>query len=758
MRFRSFVLAVCILAILLPCAGLAGNKKAFRVLIDSEAEQYEIPVDLKKINSRNKDGIKITRYQQLYDSKIPVQGAQITIRRDKLDDKIYTVIGSYYPDLIPTNEISLSEQDAIAVATSFIPEIPDVSPEASVLPIWESALEKAANSLSKEEDKYTASLMIEPESCRYFYYVENKGRNDNMIYWVDAENGNIIKYYNPNPNAVCGIDLFHCGFGVNGDTKLLQGLTILDGSDYLMRDISEKLAVFDCKNMNDFPLCSNSLASDDDDAWVYSITSSPGHPAMVDAQYYADKARAYYRDVHDFKFNDEYDNGIKLYVHYDPPGTNTAFWDNKEGAVVLADGDQIHFREFSGSLEVLGHELGHAIIDKLIPPLGFVYDGESGALDEAFADIMGTSIEFSLQPYVADWTIGEDIGIGGTIKRNMKNTVDSNIYHGSYIFTCDHPSHHGDILRLKTGEGNDFFADNQFVHHNSTIVSHWFYLLVEGCGDNPSDPDLHPCNGGPDVELAAIDFLEGIDGASKFVYNTYSDLTPGANICNLRETTIGHARTYYGNYVPVDEPGTDPPEYPVDYLSDAVEDAWDDVGVTAELCGPPIVEITTPPEGWMVGGSEVVIRGHATDIGGIKLKMHGAIAGSKEILYKIKAAADENFTSFCTDDCLSMKGSTFARPEVCSANEPDPQPDECRKDYDSVCMIEIDPECPDVGFLATFDSEKYVDRDYTLRVIARDYQGNETYFDRAITIDNVNFIFSDDFESGDTSVWNIAVQ
>ena len=55
----------------------------------------------------------------------------------------------------------------------------------------------------------------------------------------------------------------------------------------------------------------------------------------------------------------------------------------------------------AGSLDVVGHELTHGVISSssnLIP------GNEPGALNEAFADMMGTSVEFFFQvPGAGDW-------------------------------------------------------------------------------------------------------------------------------------------------------------------------------------------------------------------------------------------------------------------------------------------------------------------------------------------------------------------
>ena len=59
------------------------------------------------------------------------------------------------------------------------------------------------------------------------------------------------------------------------------------------------------------------------------------------------------------------------------------------------------------ALDVAGHEFSHLVVNNNDNG-GLVYQGESGALNESFADIFGTSIEF-YSGINSDWTIGEDI-------------------------------------------------------------------------------------------------------------------------------------------------------------------------------------------------------------------------------------------------------------------------------------------------------------------------------------------------------------
>jgi Zn-dependent metalloprotease len=60
------------------------------------------------------------------------------------------------------------------------------------------------------------------------------------------------------------------------------------------------------------------------------------------------------------------------------------------------------------SLDVTGHEFSHMVIRKTA---NLIYQNESGALNESFADIFGTAIEFYGSPSTANWKIGEKIHI-----------------------------------------------------------------------------------------------------------------------------------------------------------------------------------------------------------------------------------------------------------------------------------------------------------------------------------------------------------
>ena len=81
--------------------------------------------------------------------------------------------------------------------------------------------------------------------------------------------------------------------------------------------------------------------------------------------------------------------------------------------MIFGLGDGINFKPFVG-LDVTGHEYSHMVVNyRQNINLNFIenglnYQGESGALNESFADIFGTCIEFYAKPTTANWTLFED--------------------------------------------------------------------------------------------------------------------------------------------------------------------------------------------------------------------------------------------------------------------------------------------------------------------------------------------------------------
>lgn len=126
------------------------------------------------------------------------------------------------------------------------------------------------------------------------------------------------------------------------------------------------------------------------------------------------------------------------------------------------------FNNFAGALDIVAHELTHGVTRFTS---NLIYRNESGALNEAFSDIMGTGAEFMFETpgsglRQADYLCGEDIA-RGTAAFPLNG-----------IRSLQNPGQYGDPDHYSvrfTGTG-----DNGGVHINSGIANHAFYLAIEG--------------------------------------------------------------------------------------------------------------------------------------------------------------------------------------------------------------------------------------------------------------------------------------
>ena len=160
-----------------------------------------------------------------------------------------------------------------------------------------------------------------------------------------------------------------------GDTKDLTDLTTFNGTFYELRSSDGRLHTYDALNGRGLP---GILPEDADDLWITPGTSSPGHPALVDAHFYAQVTDNYYTSTHGFNWLDHYPQGMVSSAHL-RNGYNNAYWNGAQMA--YGDGDGVTFVELSGDLDVVCHELSHGVTEATS---NLVYQNESGALNEAY--------------------------------------------------------------------------------------------------------------------------------------------------------------------------------------------------------------------------------------------------------------------------------------------------------------------------------------------------------------------------------------
>jgi Zn-dependent metalloprotease len=234
--------------------------------------------------------------------------------------------------------------------------------------------------------------------------------------------------------------------------------------------------------------------------------------AATDAHWGAEKTYDYYLSQHN---RNSIDNaGFKLlsYVHYNTNYAN-AFWDGAR--MTYGDGNGTSFTILT-ALDVCGHEITHGLTE-MTANLNYSY--ESGALNESFSDIFGTSIENYARSSNWDWKIGADMTPSGNGIRNMANPKlfsDPHTYGGQYWYTGA--------------------LDNGGVHTNSGVGNFWFYLLsTGGTGTN-------------DVSNSYTVNALGMSSAAQIAFRALTVyFTPTTDYMTARNLSIQAAKDLYGN-------------------------------------------------------------------------------------------------------------------------------------------------------------------------------------------------------------------
>jgi Zn-dependent metalloprotease len=279
--------------------------------------------------------------------------------------------------------------------------------------------------------------------------------------------------------------------------------------------------------------------------WSEGGTATSDTTAQA-AYNYAGNVYDYYKTVH---ARDSYDNAgatIISSVHFSS-SYNNAYWNGSQ--MVYGDGDGTTFIPLCKALDVDAHELTHAVTERTA---NLTYSNESGALNEAWSDIMGESVESYTRGVVDSntWKVGEDIytpGTAGDALRYMNNpTLDGSSkdwYPSRYTGT----------------------SDNGGVHSNSGIANLAYYLMVMG-GTHPRSMSTVVVPAFNATARTSIGMAEKIFYRALTVY-----MTSSTNFQAARNATAQAAADLYG--------GTTGAAY------NTVQKAWDAVGVPGGTSG-----------------------------------------------------------------------------------------------------------------------------------------------------------------------------
>jgi bacillolysin len=290
--------------------------------------------------------------------------------------------------------------------------------------------------------------------------------------------------------------------------------TTLIGTNYVLQDATRGngIKTYNCEKSTyqdvDF--------IDNDNNWTSAEHNNTNKDnGALDAHWGAEKTYDFWSSI--FGRNSFDNNGatIKSYVHYNL-NYNNAFWNG----AVMTYGDGSGSGDILTSIDVCGHEIGHAICTYTA---GLVYQNQSGAMNEGFSDIWGACIEqFGRTGGItaaipnAVWLIGEDLGSPFRSMSNPLQYGDPNTYLGTNWYSGT--------------------ADSGGVHTNSGVLNHWFYILTVGKSgtNNAPTPDTYNVTG------------IGMQKAAEIAYIAERDyLTPNSTYADARNATIEAASSIY---------------------------------------------------------------------------------------------------------------------------------------------------------------------------------------------------------------------
>lgn len=225
-----------------------------------------------------------------------------------------------------------------------------------------------------------------------------------------------------------------------------------------------------------------------------------------------------------------YYGGMKNFIN--------AFWDGDKA--YFGHGD-CHNGPLT-TLTVVAHEFTHGVTQYTS---NLIYDDESGALNESMSDVFGKALDIYLNKDNFSWDLGPDFALS-PFSELFRSFSDPN--------KVGHPKKYKGL----------FWEDGAGVHTNSSVMNHWFYLLIEG-GKGENEGTFYDVKKMDLTELLKVIFL---------CQTSY--LTPTSGYNDMYEYSLLACETLYG--VQSDQ-------------YESIKEAWRAVGLPFDRGSGPFVDL-----------------------------------------------------------------------------------------------------------------------------------------------------------------------
>ncbi len=451
------------------------------------------------LKNKSKDEYNFTHYRfNIYYQSQQVFGA--TIIAHVKNNNVLKFNGFYIPYL-KAQEIEISEKEALNKALKYV----NAKQYKWELPSEEKALQRDQNNpfasyFPKGELVYAPKnglFKTNNYQLTYKFDIYAHAPISRQEIFVNAKTGDIT-YTNDLIHIADQVGTALTGYSGN------QTITANSSNSGFILEESGRgngIGTYNMQNGTDYNAATN--FTDSDNNWSYTNTDK----FALDAHWGAEITYDYYLNNHNRNSVDGNGKALISYVHYDVNYAN-AYWDGNR----MTYGDGGNGNNPYTTPKIAGHEITHGLTQYTA---ALVYQDESGAINEAFSDIFGRSIEAYGRPNNTDWVLGNGLGF---IMRDMSNpnlTQNPDTYQGTYWYTGT--------------------SDNGGVHNNSGVLNYWYYLLTDG-GTGTND-------NGDNYAVTGI----GLTNASKIAFRTLTVyLTPTSTYQDAYNYSIQAAEDIFG--------------------------------------------------------------------------------------------------------------------------------------------------------------------------------------------------------------------
>ena len=454
------------------------------------------------------DGTEHVRMDRTYQG-LPVVGGDIVLH--SRDGQVVDVSGGLTTDARPSLQASVSADSAMVIAgADFHGKINDVSSKGLVV-------------YARGEQPVLA------HEIRVRGISAEQGDAD-MRYFVDAHNGKVLDNWNIIQTAAAngtGKSLFVGNVALNTDSTA-TGYRLVDTTrgNGNTRNGGGKVI--------DSVYNTAAIMTDTDNIWGTNTESSVQSSAS-DAHFGVAKTWDFYKNT--FGRSGIYNDGVGVksivnVLFYLPDGVtttgnNAGWYGSPYKFMAYGKGSSTWYPVVA--LDVAGHEMSHGVTEATA---GLVYSGESGGLNEATSDILGSMVEFYAgnASDTGDYLIGEKVMRSGGALRSM------------YSPNSDGAS--ADCWYSGVGSIN--------VHYSSGVGNHFYYLLAEGTGAKVYSGVTHSsktCLSTDTKKANGTGTLTGIGrtAAQAIWYRALSVyMTSTSNYASARTATLNAAAYLYG--------------------------------------------------------------------------------------------------------------------------------------------------------------------------------------------------------------------